>query len=270
MTWNKKALTARKADKFSLYQLSVQEPSWECAFIDRVYRKRFQRRPLVLREDFCGTAAVCCAWVQSKWGRTAYGVDLDPSPLTWAREHNLARLNPLAQSSVTLLQQDVRRPGPKNVDVIAAQNFSWMVFQTRAELRDYFKKARRNLNLEGMLVLDTMGGPGMMEEGLREKRRRKGFTYIWEQERFDPIRQNLVCHIHFGFPDGTEMRRAFTYDWRLWMLPDVVELLTESGFGRVDVYWEDAGLAGKGTGVYRLRKKAQNEKAWVAYLVATP
>lgn len=270
MTWNKKFLTAKKADKFSLYQLSVQEPSWECAFIDRLYRKLYQRRPMVLREDFCGTAAICCEWVQSLSGRTALGVDLDPSPLSWAREHNLCRLNPLAQSAVTLLQQDVRRIGPRKADVIAAQNFSWMVFQTRAELARYFRAARQNLNPEGIFVLDTMGGPGMMEEGLREKRRRKGFTYIWEQERFDPIRQNLICHIHFGFPDGTELNRAFTYDWRLWMLPDVVELLEESGFKQVDIYWEDAGKDGKGTGVYRKRKRAENENAWVAYLAAIP
>ena len=35
----KRALTAKTADRHILYQRSVQEPSAELAFIDRVYKK---------------------------------------------------------------------------------------------------------------------------------------------------------------------------------------------------------------------------------------
>jgi len=49
---------AALADKFELYVRSVQSPDVEVAFFDRAFRGRYGRRPQVLREDFCGTAAV--------------------------------------------------------------------------------------------------------------------------------------------------------------------------------------------------------------------
>jgi len=70
---------ASQADKYTLYQQAVQEPDHEVEFFDRVYRARHKRLPKVLREDFCGTFAVCCEWVK-KPGRVAIGVDLDPEP----------------------------------------------------------------------------------------------------------------------------------------------------------------------------------------------
>jgi hypothetical protein len=64
------------------------------------------------------------------------------------------------------------------------------------------------------------------------------------------------------------INRAFRYDWRLWTLPEVRELLLESGFTRADVYWEDAGADGDGTGVYRKRERGVPEAAWTVYIVA--
>ena len=48
----------------------------------------------------------------------------------------------------------------------------------------------------------------------------------------------MLCHIHFSFPDGSKIKKAFTYDWRLWTLPEIRELLLEAGFQRATVYWE--------------------------------
>ena len=68
---------AAAADKYDLYIRSVQSPDVEVTFFDRAYRAQYGRRPMILREDFCGTAAVCYDWVKSAPGRTAVGVDLD-------------------------------------------------------------------------------------------------------------------------------------------------------------------------------------------------
>jgi len=47
------------ADRHRLYELAVQDAGAEVAFVDRTFR-RLRRRPAeTLREDFCGTAAVC-------------------------------------------------------------------------------------------------------------------------------------------------------------------------------------------------------------------
>ena len=73
-------------------------------------------------------------------------------------------------------------------------------------------------------------------------------------------------HLTLG---SSELRRAFTYDWRHWTIPEVREALLEAGFSRVDIYWEGTDRAtGKGNDVYTVRKTAEPDPGWIAYLVA--
>ena len=58
-------ITARTADKYVLYESSVQDPAAEVKFVRRVYRKMFGKDATRLREDFCGTGAIACRWVKS-------------------------------------------------------------------------------------------------------------------------------------------------------------------------------------------------------------
>jgi hypothetical protein len=105
-------------------------------------------------------------------------------------------------------------------------------------------------------------------DSLTETRRVKGgFTYIWDQAVFNPIDHHSLNHIHFRFPDGSKMNKAFTYDWRLWTLPEVRELLSEAGFKNVTIYWEGDG-DGDGDGVFRPKKVVDNQAAWIAYVAA--
>ena len=258
---------AARADKYDLYQQAVQEPHSQCRFFDRVFRKEYGVPPVVLREDFCGTAAVCCEWVGTRPERLAYGYDLDPEPLAWGRERNLGPLPPEAQQRVKLREQDVRKVlGPK-ADVISAENFSYFTFTTRDALRGYFRAARRNLGPRGLFVLDIMGGPQVMDEDYEEHRPVNGATYIWEHHRFDPINHACTYFIHFKFRDGSMLKRAFRYDWRLWTIPEVRELLLEAGFDRVDVYWEGADDDGDGNGIFRRQEHAASDTAFIAYVV---
>jgi hypothetical protein len=261
--------TARTADRHELYLKSVQAPDYEVYFFDRVYRRAYGRLPMVLREDFCGTFAVCCEWVKRSPDRRAIGVDLDPHPLQWGRTHLLSKLTPQQQQRVTLLQANVLDRHGQKADVLAAQNFSWFIFQQRAQLLDYFKAAHHHLNKRGVFVLDMMGGPECMHENRIETRRLRGFKYLWEQERFDPITHHCRFHISFAFHDGTRMRRAFTYDWRLWTVPETRELLQDAGFKHIDVYWEGTDRrTGQGNHVYSRRTSAPSDRSWVAYVVA--
>ena len=79
-----------------------------------------------------------------------------------------------------------------------------------------------------------------------------------------------LCHIHFRFPDGTEIKKAFTYDWRLWTLAGIKDALADAGFTESDVFWEGTGKDGEGNGIYRRQVKAENTPGWNAYIVATP
>lgn len=264
----KPKFSAQTSDKHDLYQRSVQDADFEVRFITRVFKKLRNRKPLSIREDFCGTALFCAHWVKSDKERTASGLDIEPSVLDWGRKHNLAPLGDAA-GRVTLLQQNVLEPAPGKFDVGIAFNFSYWCFQDRPTMLRYFKRMHAALLADGVFFLDAYGGYESHEPDLEEPRKiDDGFTYIWHQDIVDPINNHVVNHIHFAFRDKTEWRKAFTYDWRLWSLPEIRELLLEAGFSRVTVYWEDADENGEGSGVYRPRKAVVNEAGWIAYILA--
>ncbi|MGH0036773.1 MAG: class I SAM-dependent methyltransferase [Myxococcota bacterium] len=260
---------ARRADRYVLYQKSVQVPEADVSFVRRVFKKRYGRPARLLREDFCGTAIMCCEWVRTHRDNRAWGVDLDPEPLAWGREHNLSGLEPAQRDRVALIEGDVlEAPAPEPVDVTVAFNFSYFIFHERAQLRAYFDHARKTLGPEGVLMLDAYGGADA-QRTMTEAREIDGFDYVWDQHKFDPIHHRAVNYIHFEFPDGSELKRAFRYDWRLWGLPELRDLLLEVGFADVQVFWEGTDReTGEGNGVYKAANEALDDPAWIAYVAA--
>jgi hypothetical protein len=264
---------AERADKFDCYQRSVQTPEHEVEFFEQAYREAFKKKPFALREDFCGTFAVCCEWVASHSKRTAVGVDLCPETLQWGREHNLAKLNSTQQKRVRLVEQDVRRRNRPTVDVLAAQNFSFWIFKTRQEVIEYFKMARSNLKPQGIMVIDMMGGGECYEEELVDKRPivkgKKGFKYHWEQANFNPVTADASFYISFKFADGSKLKRAFEYHWRFWTIPEVREMLEEAGFRESHVYWEnDEEEDDEDYGMWQRGDDAPSNPSWICYIVA--
>ncbi len=260
--------TAATSDKYELYELSVQNTEAECDFIDQAWKEQRRRTPHHIREDFCGTAAVCMEWVKRRRTNTAVGVDLDPEVLAWGRNKMPERLTPAQAKRVTLLQADVRSVKTKPVDTVLAMNFSYFFFKTRDMLRRYFKAVRRGLVSDGIFILDCYGGSESFLE-MEEDRNLDGFTYIWDQSYYNPITGDAVNHIHFEFPDGTSMRKAFTYEWRLWTIPEIREVLLEAGFKKVLVYWEGTNRrTGEGNGIWSVSERGEACLGWIAYLVA--
>jgi SAM-dependent methyltransferase len=262
----KRRFTAKTADRHELYQLSVQAPDHEVALLGRMFKRHTGRRAISLREDFCGTALLCASWVQSKPDRIATGLDIDGPTLAWGRERNIAPLGPDAER-VTLLEQNVLVPPSTKFDVVCAFNYSFQTFQTRELLLRYFRAVHRSLLPEGLFVLDLLGG-WESQQVLVEKRALDGFTYVWEQAEFDPIRNHFLAYIHFELDDGTKLKRAFTYDWRLWTIVELRELLAEAGFVEVDVYWEGDDGEGGGNGEFSRVDTIHNDPGWNTYLVA--
>ena len=134
---------------------------------------------------------------------------------------------------------------------------------------------RRGLKEDGLFIIDMFGGTETMDE-LEEERDvdDEEFTYIWDQDKFNPITHEMLCHIHFIFPDGSKLKKAFTYDWRLWTMPEVIELMKEAGFSKVRVFWEefidsdDDEDEMEGTGNYEEVTEPENQESWVNYIVA--
>jgi SAM-dependent methyltransferase len=263
---------AEKADKFECYQKSVQAPSHEVEFFEQAFRDFNHRKPLSLREDFCGTFAVCCEWVKSDSKRTAVGVDLCSETLQWGRENNLSKLSAGQRDRVRLMEQDVRKRNRPQVEVLAAQNFSFWIFKTRESLLEYFKIARANLKPGGIMVMDMMGGGDCFLEEHTDKRSigkgKKAFKYMWEQASFNPITFDASFYISFRFKDGSKLKRAFEYHWRFWTIPEVRELLAEAGFKESHAYWEQEDDDGDDTGEFRRAEDAASTACWVSYVVA--
>ncbi len=261
----KRIYTAKTADCHELYQLSVQAPESEVEFMTRTFRKLYGRKPIEMREDFCGTALFSCAWVKGSRDRRATGVDICGDTLAWGRAHNLPALG-VAAERIELLQQDVRTATRRKFDVINAMNFSYWIFRTRDELRHYFSCVHKALGKEGLFFLDAYGGWESQEPMLERRKIDAGFTYVWDQASFDPIGHAIVNHIHFEFKDGSRLDKAFTYEWRFWSLPEIKELLREAGFSDVRVYWDTSDEVDVER--YRPRARADNQAGWIAYLVA--
>jgi SAM-dependent methyltransferase len=255
-------------DRHWLYQESVQSPEVHFHFFDRVFRERNDRRPTSLKEDFCGTALLAARWVQHRRDHTAVGVDLDGSTLRWGREHNLSVLTPDERARVTLLRDNVLHVTRPRVDLVVAFNFSYFTFQTRDALRGYFSAVRRSLVPGGVFIGDAFGGWGAQKPST-ERTRHRGFTYLWQLECFDPVANFGRFHIHFKFHDRGGIRRAFTYEWRLWSIPEIRELLEEAGFDHVDIYWEGFDArTGFGNSVFRRVRSTHNSQGWIGFFAA--
>src|SRR5699024_3434673 len=68
---------AERADIHDLYERSVQAVDVETEFLQQTFRELRGREAMSFREDFCGTASLCCEWARSGAKRHAVGVDID-------------------------------------------------------------------------------------------------------------------------------------------------------------------------------------------------
>ncbi len=253
-------------DKYAAYANAVQSPREDARFLQSVYRELNRTEAKVLREDFCGTFALCCEWVKIDDSKRAVGLDIDPEPIAYGRERYLAELTDWEQARLTTYERNVLQRTTIKSDIICAFNFSYFCFHSRETLLTYFKACRQSLNKNGLLVVDTFGGSQCGEPSV-ETKRLPGLTYYFEQERFDPINNTTRFSIHFK-PKGSRIRkRAFVYDWRMWSIPEIRDTMIDAGFRDVQVYWEGTARDGSGSGRFSRKTKGEPCHVWVAYVV---
>jgi hypothetical protein len=258
---------AELADRHELYEESVQNVEEECEFVATNFEKLRGRPARSFREDFCGTASACCEWVRNGADRTAIGVDLDAEVLGWGLKNRVGRLSDEQKARVQLIEENVLSVQTGKVDVVGAFNFSYFIFQQRELMKDYFRSVYDSLEDDGLFFLDAFGGYEAYEE-MKEKTKYDNFTYVWEQATYYPISGEMTCYIHFKFPDGSKMKRAFEYTWRLWTLPEIVEMLSETGFRNPTVYWEGTDKDGDGDGVFTPDERGEADAGWIVYIIA--
>jgi SAM-dependent methyltransferase len=160
----KKYSIADTADIHELYELSVQNSEAEIDFVDHTYKKLRKKKATLLREDFCGTANVCCEWVKRRKTNQAIGVDLDTEVLAWSRKNQVGKLAKKYRQKITLIEANVLDVETAQPDIVSAMNFSYWLLKEPDLLRAYFENVYRSLKDDGVFFLDAYGGYDAFKE----------------------------------------------------------------------------------------------------------
>lgn len=262
-----KKTTLPPFDKYAYYRRSVQSPDVDAEFLAKVFKDLTGKKCRVMREDFCAAAALCCEWVKLDKSHQAIGVDLDPEPLAYGRQNYVPTLSDEQQKRLQLMQRNVMDRKLPKADIVSAMNFSYFGFKKRQDLKAYFENVYRTLNDTGVLVLDCFGGPDCMEANEHETEH-KDFSYFWDQESYNPLSHEAMFYIHFKRKGEKRREKVFTYDWRLWTIAELKDLLEEAGFKKSLVYWEGTDKDGEGDGIFSPSEAGEECDAWVAYVIA--
>lgn len=252
-------------DKYELYRKAVQSAENDVVFIRDTYKELKGKVPRVFREDFCGTFALSTEWIRLNPRHEAIGIDLDPEPMAYGRQHYLSKLKPEQQRRIKLVEGNVLDPLLPKADIVAAMNFSYFCFKQRDVLKKYFANVLRTLNKDGMFLVDIFGG-SQCYDAIEDTIKHDGFTYYWDQTNFDPVTNEALFHIHFRV-GGKKIEQVFTYDWRLWSISEIRDLMMEVGFRKTHVYWEGTARDGSGDGNFTRVDHGESCQSWIAYIV---
>lgn len=254
-------------DKYKLYKKSVQSPDIDVKFFKKTYKELKGKEAKLFREDFCGTFSLCCEWSKLDPQYKAIGVDLDPEPIEYGFENYFSKLKEDEQKRIEILNANVLDPELPKAHIIAALNFSYFIFKERELLKAYFQNCYNTLKKSGILLLDAFGGSQCMEAN-EEETEHDGFSYFWDQDSYDPLTNYAQFYIHFKQKGSKKREKVFSYDWRMWSLPELKDILEEVGFEKVHFYWEGTTDDGEGDGNFKRVTEGEECEAWVAYIAA--
>ncbi|KAJ1665932.1 hypothetical protein IW140_002860 [Coemansia sp. RSA 1813] len=217
-----------------------------------------RRQAQSLREDFCGTAVLCAEWVNSasSANRYAYGVDIDPEVIEYAKKHTVEQqdsLDSAVDDRITLVcadvldvhgddnraQEDSEHAGERivpRVDIIASFNYAMCYFHKRCDLVRYMRHSLGNLNDFGLLFCDLFGGHEAVRSGVTRVRNVGSFKYHFRQNGYDLMRGTIRFSLSFRMQDGSMLKDCFTYDFRVYSLCELREAMLEAGFDDVCVW----------------------------------
>jgi len=223
-----------KVNRYDLYEMAVQCPPIEAAFLDAVHGES----PIVLGEDFAGPAAISRAWLALDQDRRAVATDLDEQPLSHGVRRLVEARGKDAADRLTIRVRDVLEVGDR-ADVIAALNFGVCELHERDRLVTYLRNCLFRLEAGGLMVCDLYGGidallPGSSEQVIETDEAE--LLYTWEQIEADPTTSKVRNAIHFELPGSIRIPKAFEYTWRLWSPSELRDAMREAGFRSTEVY----------------------------------
>ena len=254
-------------DKYFYYKKSVQSPIEDIQFFKKTFKSFFKKPARVFREDFCGTFYLAYHWIKNHPQNKAIAIDADKEPIDYGKNNHLSKLKPSQQSRLKVLNKNVLDKNLPKADIISVSNFSYFALKERDSMLKYFKSVRKSLAEKGLFIIDVVGGPDC-EKLSEEEVKHNSFSYYWDQDEFDPISRTGKFYIHFKRKGEKKRKKEFTYEWRLWSIPELKDILISAGFSKVHVYWEGANRQGEGNGLFKPAKKGDICDTWIAYLIS--
>ncbi len=259
-------------NKYELYEASVSDAKSDVKLFRKIFYSIFKKYPVTYREDFCGTFLHSAEWIKLDPRNKACAIDLSLEPLKYGLKTHRSKLSRDQKGRLRILKRDVLVGTRSKFDLISAMNFSYSCLKQREVLKKYFQTAYRSLNSKGLFLIDAVGGTQLQEPSIEKRRidwgkKKPSLIFYWEQKNFDAIQNQAKFSIHFKV--GKSKRRiknAFTYDWRLWTLPEIRELMLEVGFKKAEVYWEGTTRKGEGNDVFSKAEHQENCEVWIAYI----
>lgn len=258
--------TLKAFDKYHYYKESVQDPESDIKTFTKIYKSIFKKTPRIFREDFCGTFYFGSEWVKSHSKNQAIVVDLDKEPINYGKTHHLFKMTESQKKRLRICVNNVLDTKLPKAQIINVNNFSYCIFKQRDLLLKYFINVKKTLLKQGIFILDVFGGSDCFSENEDQVKHDK-FNYYWEQKNFDPINNFAKFEIHFKRPREKKRQAVFSYDWRLWSVPELKDILLDAGFSKIHSYWEQCDKQGEGTGVLKKTFKEESCETWVTYLV---
>ena len=256
-------------DKYFYYKKSVQSPIEDIRFFQKTFKHFFKQPAHVFREDFCGTFYLAYHWIKDHFKNKATAIDTDKESIEYGNKHHFSKLTPAQQGRLQVLNKNVLDKNLPKADIVSVSNFSYFALKERRLMLKYFKNVHKALSKKGLFIIDVIGGPDC--EALSEEEvKHKDFNYYWDQDSFDPISRTGQFYIHFKRKGEKKRKKEFRYDWRLWSIPELKDILTEAGFSKVYTYWEGTNKKGEGNGRFKQAKKGDICDTWIAYLVNLP
>jgi SAM-dependent methyltransferase len=268
----KKSQPLKRFDKYFHYVNSVQSADHDAELLWYIFKKSCKGplpAKIILQEDFCGTAALCYEWAKLGPKHQATGIDLDAQALIWGADNHTTDLEPEVISKVNMIHGDVMLDHKINPQIICALNFSYFFIKRRNELIKYFKACKESLAKDGILILDSFGGPDYLLPHIdKRQNQEQRFTYWWEIEMFDAISHQIKCHIHYQRKGEAQRKRVFSYDWRLWSIPEITDVLKEAGFSSIQYWAEGIDKDGSGDGKFTQIATEFDCRTWMTYIIA--
>ena len=201
---------AQRADKYVLYQQSVQAAKQDVYLFEKIYKEHFShQQATVFREDFCGTAWLCTEWIKrNKVENIAVGIDIDQEPIQWGLKNNISTLGSSADS-VFIYTEDVLKfnwdqslrqasvnhrqllldsenedaevecddedenggQRVKKAHIVCAYNYSTCLLHERSHLIQYFTNVRKSMSPDNSIfLLDIPGGAKLSNAQERTKK----------------------------------------------------------------------------------------------------